>query len=98
VTSTALTNPSDAEANVAVAFRYCDGGVESASPVTLASRAHQGFAIPGRFPQASNRAGVIEFNSNVDLSEVAFRFNPTGALTAFDPVRQARMPPITVAW
>ena len=49
----------------------------------LASRNHQAFAIASQFPNTANRSGVAEVNSDVPVSVVAFRFNATGAFTAF---------------
>ena len=83
VTGMALTNSGASAANITVTVRYSDGTVETPAFPSLASRNHQSFTIPGQFPNASNRSGVVEFVSSSPLYAVAFRFNPTGAFTAF---------------
>jgi hypothetical protein len=85
ITGVALTDPGDVPAkSISVTLRYSDGTSQVASFPQLASRNHQAFAIASQFPQTANRSGVAEFTSDVALSVVAFRFNSTGACTAFD--------------
>jgi len=86
ITSMALTNPGSSTATTMVTLRYAGGTSETVPYPALAARAHQAFAIPSQFPNSANRAGVAEFVSNVPISVVAFRFNSTGAFTAFDAV------------
>jgi hypothetical protein len=85
ITGVAITDPGAAAANnISVTLRYSDGASETVSYPQLASRAHQAFAIASQFPHTANKSGVAEFTSDVSLSVVAFRFNSTGAFTAFD--------------
>jgi trimeric autotransporter adhesin len=88
VTAMALTNSGASAANLTVTVRYSDGTVETPSFAPVASRSHQSFATPSQFPNSSNRTGVVEFVSSVPVYSVAFRFNPTGAFTAFGIVSQ----------
>ncbi|MBV8843118.1 MAG: hypothetical protein JO307_09950 [Bryobacterales bacterium] len=85
VTSMALTNPGSAPAHIGVVLRYDAGGSDSTS-FTLGSRSHQAFTLASQFPttsQPGHQTGVAEFTSDVDVFPVAFRFNSTGAFTAF---------------
>jgi hypothetical protein len=86
VTAMALTNSGASAASLTVTVRYSDGTMETPSFPSLASRNHESFTIPGQFPNASNRSGVVEFVSSSPVYAVAFRFNPTGAFTAFEIV------------
>jgi len=88
ITGVALTNASaSAAANVSVTFRYSDGSPnETLSYPQLAARNHQAFALSGPFPDTAGKSGVAEFTSDTALSVVAFRFNSTGAFTAFGSV------------
>ena len=88
VTAMALTNSGASTANLTVTVRYSDGTSETPSFPALASRNHQSFTIPDQFPNSANRTGVVEFVSSSPLYPVAFRFNPTGAFTAFGIVSQ----------
>jgi hypothetical protein len=85
VTALALTNVGAATANVSVVLRYDNGATETpafGSPA-LQPRNHQAFTLQSRFPNGGGKAGVAEFTSDVDLVPVAFRFNSSGAFTAF---------------
>ena len=85
ITGVAVTDPgASAATNISVTLRYSDGTSETVAYPQLAGRTHQAFAIASQFPNTANRSGVAEFTSNVALSVVAFRFNSTGAFTAFD--------------
>lgn len=86
VTSMAITDAGGSIANVAVTLRYSDGTSETASYPAIPSRNHNAFVIQSQFPNSASRTGVAEFSSNVPVSVVAFRFNSTGAFTAFDAV------------
>jgi len=88
VTAMALTNSGSAAANITVTVRYSDGTVETPEFPALASRNHESFTIPSQFPNTANRSGVLELVSTVPLNAAAFRFNPTGAFTAFEIVPQ----------
>jgi len=83
VTAMALTNSGATAATITVTVRYSDGTIETPAFPSLPSRNHQSFTIPAQFPNAANRSGVVEFVSSVPVYAVAFRFNPTGAFTAF---------------
>jgi hypothetical protein len=87
-TSMALTNPGGSPANVTVTLRYSDGTTETPAFPSLPSGHHQSFTTAGQFPNATNRSGVAEFQSSSPLYVVVFRFNPTGAFTAFGIVSQ----------
>jgi trimeric autotransporter adhesin len=88
VTAMALTNPGASAVTFTVTLRYSDGTSETPALPPLASRNHESFAIPDKFPGASNRGGVAEFVSSSPVNAVAFRFNPTLAFTAFGIVLQ----------
>lgn len=83
VTSMALTNPGASPAAITVNLRYNNGTTESPTFPPLPGGHHQSFTTPGQFPNASNQSGVAEFVSSSPLNVVAFRFNSTGAFTAF---------------
>ena len=84
ITGVAITDSGVAAANnIRITFRYSDGTSEVVAYPQLASRNHQAFAIASQFPNTANRSGVAEVNSDVPVSVVAFRFNATGAFTAF---------------
>jgi hypothetical protein len=79
------TDPGASPANnISVTLRYSDSTSETVTHPQLASRTHQAFAIASQFPHTASRDGVAEFTSDVALSVVTFRFNSTGAFTAFD--------------
>jgi cellulase (glycosyl hydrolase family 5) len=84
VTSMALTNPGTAAANITLTLRFSDGTTATPSFGPLAARSHQSVPI---LPNAAGKSGVAEFVSSVPLYSVAFRFNATGAFTAFDVVQ-----------
>ena len=85
ITGVAITDPGATAANnISVTLRYSDGTSETVTYPQLASRNHQAFAIASQFSHTAGRSGVAEFTSNAALSVVAFRFNSTGAFTAFD--------------
>ncbi|HEV3333443.1 MAG TPA: cellulase family glycosylhydrolase [Bryobacteraceae bacterium] len=84
VTSMALTNPGNTAANVTLTLRFSDGTTATPSFGPLAARSHQTVAI---LPDAAGKTGVAEFVSSAPLYTVAFRFNSTGAFTAFDVVQ-----------
>ena len=86
VTSMAITNPNATSATISVTLRYSSGISESVTYPALPARAHQAFTIKSQFPNSTNQSGVAEFVSSVPVSVVAFRFNSTGAFTAFDAV------------
>jgi hypothetical protein len=86
-TSMALTNSGATPANVTVTLRYTDGGPpDSPAYGPLAAGQHDSFELRTKFSTTANRSGVAEFKSSVPLYVVAFRFNPTGAFTAFGTV------------
>ena len=79
VTSMALVNASDRQADIQTTIRDESGAVLGANTVALPARGHAAFELarPDRFPATANRRGTVEFRApeGGQISMLGLRFN-----------------------
>ena len=83
VTSVGIANPTAQSVNFAVGMQLSGGGASSQlTAIQLPPGGHKAFALPIQFPTSAAQKGLIEFSTSTgSISELALRFNPTGAFT-----------------
>ena len=89
-TGVAYANPNTATASITISLLNSEGAVVATTPSTLAGRNHNAVFVSQIFPNAAPLAGTMQVSSQVPLSAIALRFDPTFSLFT-------TLPPVTLA-
>ena len=89
-TGVAYANPGGSPAAIALSLMNSEGAVVATTTVPLAASNHNGIFVSQIFPNAPGLAGTMQLNSDVPLSVVALRFEPSFTLFT-------TLPPVTLA-